>query len=244
MSPPADAVGPLRRLLAAVDRKAATLAADLHPAWIDAAWARLGPRAGDWAARLPPRRHSALLADAYGLAWPPLEAFREPAHRLALLDRDRLLRVLAACALEGRRDSVRRSVGRMVRQLLIEGIGESAYRKVLDSPAPGVQVSGPLDAREAGQDRLAEEGFRILCGQAAWRHPTLLTLVRLSLAPSASADQPADDRPCALATNGVDGTIDRLHEYFPELVWLFGSDMDRALSASRTASSAPATSRS
>jgi len=234
----ASAVESVRRLLDAIDRKSASLAADLHPAWIDAAWARLGPRAGVWAARVPPRRHSALLAKAYSLDWPSLAVFSEPAHRIALLDRSRMLRVLATCALDGRRDSVRRSVGRVVRHLLIEGIGESAYEKVLDSPARGMHVADPLGAFEVGQDRLAVEGFRALCAQAAWRNQSLITVVRLSLAPSALGEHlQVNERPNGSAVKSVDRMIDRLHEYFPELAWLFGSDMDRALSALRTESS-------
>lgn len=228
---------PLRQLLRAVDRKSAAWGTELHPAWVDAAAARLGPRAAAWCASVPARRHAAVLARTYGLAWPDIGEFREPAHRLALLDRTTLLKVLATCALDGRRDSVRRSVGRVVRDLLIEGIGESAYERVLDSPTRGLQAAAPLGATDVSPDRLAADGFRALCAQAAWRHPALITMVRLSLAPGVSADPVATP-----AGRGTDRVIDRLQDYFPELAWLFGSDMDRALSASRTASSGPATS--
>lgn len=228
----------LRRLLRAVDCKSARLVSDLHPEWIDAAWARLGPRASTWAAQILPGRHSVLLARAYGIRWPTLGAFREPVNRIALLDRGQLLRVLAVCALDGRSNSVRRSVGRAVRHLLIEGIGESAYKKVHDSPAPGTQVACPLGPSEVGREQMAADGFRALCAQAAWRDRSLLTLVRLSLAPAATREHllldAPDESPRPVAGNR---TIDRLHDYFPELSWLFGSDMDRALSASTTASS-------
>ncbi|ARN20779.1 type III secretion protein HrpB4 [Piscinibacter gummiphilus] len=229
---------PLRRLLRAIDRKAGAWPTELHPAWVDAAAARLGPRAAAWCARVPPRRHAALLEHTYGLVWPDLAEFREPAHRLALLDRPSLLKVLATCALDGRRDSVRRSVGRVVRDLLIEGIGESAYERVLDGPTRGLQAAEPLGAVEANPERLAADGFRALCSQAAWRHPTLITMVRLCLPPGVSADAV----PAAPSPRGADRVIDRLPDYFPELAWLFGSDMDRALSVSRTGSSAPMTS--
>jgi Bacterial type III secretion protein (HrpB4) len=233
----AEDVESLQRLLQAVDQKSSTLAADLHPAWVDAAWARLGPQAAAWVARVPPRRHSALLAKAYGLIWPPLDVFREPAHRIALLERSELLKVLAACALDRRRDSVRRSVSRVVRNLMIEGIGESAYEKVLDSPVRGMRACDPLGAVEVGQDRLAADGFRALCSQAAWRNRSLITLVRLSLAPSTVGEPlQTDGSPSSTAIKGADRMTDRLHDYFPELAWLFGSNMDRALSASRTAS--------
>lgn len=234
-----DQLTSMRSLLSAIDRKAASLAADLHPAWIDAAWARLGPQAARNAARLPLRRHSALLAQVYDVRWPALTAFREPAHRLALLDRAGLVKVLAACALDGRRDSVRRSVGRVVRELLIEGIGESAYEKVLQGPAPLMQAAEPLIPLDADPERLAVEGFRVLCSQAAWRHPMLITIVRLSLPPAAQGGEShLDGRP----SGATQRMVDRLHEYFPELAWLFGSDMDRALSVSPTGSSGPPTS--
>jgi hypothetical protein len=243
MTRPTATTDLLRCLLRAVDHKAATLSADAHPAWIEATWARLGPHAHGYATRLPPPRHSALLANIYGLAWPALDAFRAPAHRMALLDRTCLLRVLAACGLEGRRDQVRRSVGRIVRRLLIEGVGESAYEKVLDSPMRGIQASRPLNAPEVEQERLAEEGFRALCAQSAWRDASLITVVRLSLAPSALVGPcPIVDRPPSSPLNVADRIVDRLHDYFPELAWLFGSDMDGALSALRTDSSELATS--
>jgi len=228
----ADAMTSIRLLLEAVDHKASTLPDHVHPAWIDAAWARLGPKGTEWAARVPAQRHSALLAKAFGLVWPSLAVFREPGHRIALLDRDSMLRVLAVCALDGRGESVRRSVGRVVRQLLIEGIGENAYEKVLGNQVRGLQPpSNPLGPFEVGQERLAADGFRALCAQAAWRNRSLITLVRLSLPPSARGEHvQVNERPAGSAIKGVDRMIDRLHEYFPELAWLFGSDMDRALS--------------
>lgn len=230
----------LGRLIRAVDRKSARLATDLHPQWIDAAWARLGPSAGTWAARVPSHRHSVLLASAYGIAWPSLAAFREPAHRIALLDRSQVLKVLAVCALDGRGQSVRRSVGRVVRDLLIEGIGENAYEKVRDGPTRGIRPASPLGMSEVGQEQLAADGFRTLCAQSAWRDRSLLTLVRLSLAPPTTRDNLLDDVSFGSSQPiGVDRTIDRLHDYFPELSWLFGSDMDRALSASTTESFEP-----
>ncbi|MGE5864927.1 MAG: type III secretion protein HrpB4 [Rhizobacter sp.] len=229
----------VRRLLQAVDRKALAWPSELHPAWVDAATARLGPQAAAWCARVPRRRHANLLARTYGLDWPALAEFRAPAHRLALLDRATLLKVLATCALDGRRESVRRSVGRLVRDLLIEGIGESAYEKVLDSPVRGLQGAAPLGAVEVNPERLAADGFRALCAQAAWRHPVLINMVRLSLPPGVTADPATPSSAPAPAAGRV---IDRLEDYFPELAWLFGSDMDRALSVSRTASSALATS--
>jgi hypothetical protein len=237
---PVDSV---RRLLGAVDAKAARLASDFHPAWVDAAWARLGPQMAGLTQRVPVRRHSMLLAGAYGIVWPELDAFREPAHRIALLDRSRLMKVLAACAIDARRESVRRSVGRTVRELLIEGIGESAYQQVLDSPLRGIKSADPLAAMEVGQDRLAVDGFKALCAQGAWRDQTLISIVRLSLQPAAFGDPGQGDERSRVSTGrGVDRTVDRLHHYFPELAWLFGSDMDRALSASKTASSVAQTS--
>jgi len=234
-----DELSAMRSLLSAIDRTRTSMGGRTLRQWLRTPWARLGPQAVRGAARLPLRRHSALLARVYDLRWPALTAFREPAHRLSLLDRASLVKVLAACALDGRRDSVRRSVGRVVRELLIEGIGESAFEKVLQGPAPLMRAVEPMGATDADPERLAVEGFRLLCAQAAWRHPMLITIVRLSLPPAAQAGEPqSEGRP----NGATQRMVDRLHEYFPELAWLFGSDMDRALSVSPTGSSALPTS--
>jgi hypothetical protein len=223
----------LQRLLQAADAKAADVAELCHPAWVDAAWRHLGLDAGQ-ARRVPQRRHAALLAEVYGLGWPALADLQTPAHRLALLGRRQIVRVLAIFTLHARRDSVRRSIGRDVRRLLVEGIGEPAYQHLLNGQAQALPSIQPLAAHELDLERLAAAGYRALCTQGAWRCRKSLAITRLSLAPTAldGAGDPAGTKTRIRSTgSGADGVFDRLPDYFPEHAWLFGSDMGRALSA-------------
>lgn len=233
MSGAAAPVALLQRLLQAADAKAADLAAHFHPAWIEAAWRHVGAAAARHAQRVAPSRRAALLAQVYGLQWPLLADLRLPAHRLALLSRPQILRVLAACALHGQRDSVRRSIARDVRSRVIQHIGEPAYRQLLASPAQGATATRPLGAPELDLDRLAGAGYHALCAQGAWQCRSALALTRMSLAPAA-LEVPQEVRPGhAPPPAGMDThtVLARLPDYFPEHTWLFGSDMDRALSA-------------
>ncbi|SFQ04423.1 type III secretion protein HrpB4 [Variovorax sp. 770b2] len=222
----------LARLLQAVDRKAASWQVDLHPAWVDKAFGHLGDQAAASSARLPPGRQAALLEAIFGLAWPSLAEFRDPVHRLVLLDRDSLLKVLAVFALDTRRESIRRSVGRAVRKLLIDGVGESAYEKLTSTTMRGLQVSNPLAVPDVAQERLAAEGFRLMRDEGVWHHPVLTRMARLSL-PLTLPEAPLrlDGAAPEPASRSIVRVIEGLPQYFPELEWLFGSDMDRALSA-------------
>lgn len=221
----------LRRLLQAADAKAADLASHLHPDWVKAAWQHAGALAARQARRVPPQRQSALLAQIYGLRWPALADLQAPAHRLALLSRAPLLRVLATCALYPRRERVRRSIGRDVRHALLDAIGETAYRQLLDSPAPGLANPQPLSARDLDPERLAAAGYRALCAQGAWTCRSALALTRMSLAPDVLDNAGAAPSSTSRDAGGADAALQRLPDFFPELAWLFGSDMDRALSA-------------
>jgi hypothetical protein len=228
----ATPVALLQRLLRAADAKAAHLAAHVHPAWIEAAWRHVGAPAARHAQRVAPSRRATLLAEVYGLQWPTLADLRHPAHRLALLARPQILRVLAACALHGQRDSVRRSIARDVRSRVIQHIGEPAYQQLLASPAQGAAAITPLSALELDLDRLAAAGYHALCTQGAWQCRSALALTRMSLAPAA-LEAGQGRTPPAAAPAGMDAhtVLTRLPDYFPEHTWLFGSDMDRALSA-------------
>src|SRR4051812_7791813 len=95
---PVDCV---RRLMAAARRKSVQLALELHPAWKQGCWHRIGVDAA--AVARSPERWSATLAAFYKLQWPPIDRFQLRAHRIAVLPRAELLRVLAAVALHGER---------------------------------------------------------------------------------------------------------------------------------------------
>jgi hypothetical protein len=226
---PVNRVGLVRRLLAAALAKSADVPAQLHPAWVQMAWQRVGiaPPSGAGAARC-----SAALATVYGLQWTSLSRFHHLPHRIALLPRAELMRVLAAVALHLDRERVRHSIGRGLRAAVIERIGDVAYAGVLASASDGAtRTAGGLTMAELEPDLLAARGYAALSDLGHWRSKSALAWVRLALAPAATASQTQrvvaheSDTACALQ---------RLPLYFPEHAWLFGLPMDRALSASTT----------
>jgi hypothetical protein len=236
MSPSAatDAADLLRRLLRQADTKAADLVLHLHPDWVAAAWQHAGPAAARQAPRVPRPRQSALLAQVYGLQWPALADLHPAAHRLALVERPQIVRALATAALFARRERVRRSIGRDVRRVLVDCVGDTAYRQMLGSPAQGPGCNQqPLAVTDLDPDRLAVAGYRALCAQGAWTCRRALAITRLTLAPAAldSAQQHAHRTSRSAEAADAMGVLHRLPDFFPELAWLFGSDMDRALSA-------------
>ncbi len=223
---PVDGVGLVRRLLRAALAKSADVPAQLHPAWVEAAWRRVG--------MAPPARTvpggSAALAAVYGLQWTSLSRFVHQPDRIALLARPELLRVLAAVALHLERDRVRHSIGRGLRAAVIERIGEVAYAGILAAAADGsAPAAGGLAMSELDPDLLATRGFEALSGNGHWHSRSALAWVRFALAPAAAAPARVT-RPSDSA-----GALQRLSLYFPEHAWLFGLPMDRALSASTKA---------
>lgn len=221
-----DGVALVRRLLRAALAKSADVHAQLDPAWIEAAWRRVGIA--------PPERamanHAAALAEVYGLRWPSLSSFAHAPDRIALLPRPELLRVLAAVALHLERHRVRHSIGRGLRGAVIERVGAVAYAGILAAADDGsARPAGALAMAELDAGVLAARGFAAIREHGQWRSPGTLAWVRLALAPSIA--------PLASATGAVDvaGALQRLSLYFPEHAWLFGLPMDRALSASTKA---------
>jgi len=222
-----DASSCIRQLLEALRRKSADLAADLHPAWLEQGLHRLGLPRDQAMARSP--RCAGALAAFFRVEWPPLDRFALPAHRLALLPRHDMLRVLGAIELHTQRDRVRLSIGGGLRAMLIERLGEGAYRSLVDSPSLRRSASGPLSAAELDADRLAWRGLDRLASCGAWRSRRLLRRARLALEPQG---KPA----CGVPEGATPPEIlHHLSSYFPEHAWLFGSPMDLALSASTTA---------
>jgi hypothetical protein len=223
-----DASSCIRQLLDALRRRSADLAADLHPAWREQGLRRLGLPRDPATARSP--KCTGALAAFFGLEWPPLDRFALPAHRLALLPRHDMLRVLGAIELHAQRDRVRLSIGGGLRAMLIERLGEDAYRALVDAPSLRRSPSGPLSAAELDADRLASRGLDRLAGTGAWRSRRLLRRARLAL-------EPARAKPGRSAAGGTaqPEILQHLSSYFPEHAWLFGSPMDLALSASTTA---------
>ena len=221
----------LAELLDAVRRRSADLADDLHPAWLDQGLLRLGLSPGS--ATMGSAKCGAALAALYGLQWPSLDRFRARAHRVTLLPRREMLRVLAAVALHAERDRVRLSIGAGLRALLVDRVGEGAYLKLLESPSLRAGLLEPLSAAEIDADRLAWRGLGHLRSAGAWSSRSLLQRVRLALEPSHAATAP--EAPEATGGRTQPEIVASLSSYFPEHAWLFGSPMDLALSASTTA---------
>lgn len=221
-----DGVALVRRLLRAALAKSADVSAQLDPAWVDAAWRRVGIA--------PPARavagSSAALADVYGLCWPSLAGFVHQPDRIALLPLPELLRVLAAVALHLDKDRVRHSIGRGLRGAVIERVGAVAYAGILAAAANGsARPAGALAMSELDLGVLAARGFAALREHGHWRSPGTLAWVRLALAPALTVPAPAT------RASDVAGALQRLSLYFPEHAWLFGLPMDRALSVSTKA---------
>jgi len=227
---PVDGVGLVRRLLGAALAKSADVPAQLHPAWVQMAWQRVGVAAPD-AAAAP--ACSQALAALYHLEWTSLARFRHMPHRIALLPRDELLRVLAAVALHLDRDRVRHSIGRGLRAAMIARVGDVAYAGIVAASGDGARrPPGGLSMSDLETEALAARGFAALHAQGQWRSDRLLAWVRMALAPAPPRAAPA---PTSARATDTASALQRLSLYFPEHAWLFGLPMDRALSASTTA---------
>lgn len=232
----AEPVPLLRHLLATARAKSADIAAQLHPAWVQAAWQRVGFETPPPAAA--GERGASALGAVYGLRWASLASFQHRAHRIALLPREQVLRVLGAAALHAERERVRRCIGRGARQAVIERIGEAAYNELLAAPRTNDHATaGALSAAELEPERLAAAGYARLSERREWHCKHTLAWVRLALAPGSTQAEPAfasaSTSSSAAASNPPpgDSMMARLPHYFPEHAWLFGSPMDRALSA-------------
>jgi Bacterial type III secretion protein (HrpB4) len=218
----------IRRLLADASAKSRDLSISLHPAWVQRGLRRIGLDPSIAASR--PQRWSAALAALYGLHWPGLDRFVAPAHRIALLPRDELRRVLAAVALHAERQRVRLCIGRDARAALLQRLGTPAYEQLLQAPPLKAGAAGPLSAAELDADRLVATGIARLVAGRQWHDERLLRWLRLAIAPDH-----ANALPRAPAGADLQDLLTRLPSCFPEHAWLFGSITDRALSASMTA---------
>jgi Bacterial type III secretion protein (HrpB4) len=220
----------LQRLLGSAQHKSAQLATQVHRGWLEAALPEDYP---DGALRAfcdrATTRTALLLAEAYAVRWPSLTSLRRRAHRIALLAREPLLRALAAAAFHGRSGDVRRCVGRQARHALVELVGEPAYAALLQTPDAGGAVRA-IEAADLQRDACAAKGYQLLQerGLLSCRDASLIT--RLSLPPGAVREAAAQpDTPISQVQ--LSGLFDRFDAFFPEQAWMFGSDMDRALSA-------------
>ncbi len=218
----------LRLLFAATDAKSARLIHHIHPAWVQAAL----PGKATWATEQANARISVLLGEAYRVRWPSLDSLRTKAHRLALLGGPQILQILATVWLYLRRAAMRRCVDREVRSSFRAMTGEPAYEALLQAPL-SAQALAESDLGNLGSlsaEQVAAAGYAALHASGFWTCKDASVIARLSLSPDA-LDW------LDVATDGtrqrgeIAAFLERLPHFFPEQSWMFGSDMDRALSA-------------
>ncbi len=229
----------LERLFADVADKSARLAINIDHAWVDRACRGLvGLAAGPRDAHADRLVSSALQA-VYGVRWPSLGALVQRVHRLAVLPLVEVLRVLQAVALYERRGDVRRCIGRSARVGLIDRVGQPAFDAIVAMPGADASAPGEIGLAVTPPAVLARGGFEALAAHGAWACPDSERLVALCLPPESPEAPDATDAAPAPAnrapfTPDFHGLIQRLDLLFPEHAWLFGCDMDKALSASPT----------
>lgn len=220
----------LQRLLGAAQHKSAHLTTQVHRGWLEAALPEHYPESDRLAfCERSTTRTALLLSQAYAMRWPSLTSLRQRAHRLSLLAREPLLRALATARFYGRSGDVRRCVERQARHALTSLVGEPAYAALLQTPDAGGLVRA-INTADLSPDACAARGYQLLQahGLLVCRDAALIT--RLSLAPGAmreTTDQSGSPKPPA----NLNTFFDRFDAFFPEDAWMFGSDMDRALSA-------------
>ena len=230
----------LERLFAGVADKSARLVFNIDHAWVDRACRGLfGVAAGPRDAHADRLVSSALQA-VYGVRWPSLGALVQRVHRLAVLPLVEVLRVLQAVALYERRGDVRRCIGRSARVGLIDRVGQPAFDAIMATPGADASAPGEIGLAVTSPAVLARGGFQALAVHGAWACPDSERLVALCLPPDSRDEHVAAGAPLAPAsrepfTADLHGLIQRLDLLFPEHAWLFGCDMDKALSASLTA---------
>lgn len=222
-----EAVLLVRSLLSAARAKSAALTDQLHPAWLQAAWERVGLPGTPAQSEAAARRTAPLLANVYGLRFDSIGQFAHRAHRIAVLPRSEMIRVLSAIALHADRERVRRSIGRGVRASIVGLIGEAAYAALLEAPPFKGAVTVALNFDALQPDQLASQGYAALRAQRAWHSKQILAWVRMALPPDGAEKNTARSS----ASIDTDPVLDRLPTFFPEHSWLFGSPMDRALLA-------------
>jgi hypothetical protein len=220
----------LARLVTAANDKAASLPTQLHVGWISAALPEgVPPVALQSANAVATQCATRLLARAYEVRWPTFVSMRQPANRIALLMRETLLQVLAAAAFYGRSGDVRRGVQRHTRRALAALLGQRAFEALLRTPDTAREVR-PIVGRDLEPDRCAAAGYHVLRAQGLLTCRDACLIARLSLLPG-SISRSTRYATAAPAVPFVADLFNRFDDFFPEHAWMFGSDMNLALSA-------------
>jgi Bacterial type III secretion protein (HrpB4) len=220
----------LHRICTSLDQKSIRFVAQVDPGWLAMLHPQWFSLSEDEAARRQMSRVSQALFKLYGLQWPSLAEFKRRIHRMVLLDRPAILQVFALAALYVRRAQVRRCIGRQARNAFVAVVGAPAYQALLEGDEPVGATTTPMASTDIQLDSLAVAGYRAMCSNGLWDSRRALALARLSLAPGHLDGDTQLPNPSRRRRGELDGFEERLPEYLPELAWLFGSKMDRALS--------------
>jgi hypothetical protein len=225
----------LAPLLLAYQERLLRLAEDTDASWLRRLEREEGlppvPSAGTLA------RRSALLRVRLRMAPVAPDSFTPPAHRLAVLDKPALLRVLAARALFAHRAALGLCVdGTVLGQLrtlvgtaALSGLRGAGFGDQAGGLADEVAGAAPLPAH-ADLLAWAVEGYGHFERDAVWRESGLRRLIRLALpaaaaeAMEAAATAARAATPATPATRATDSDalLALLPTLFPELTWLFG----------------------
>lgn len=176
------------------------------------------------------------------LAPVPADAFLSAGNRVATLAAHSLKPILAARALYGCRDAIRRCIDRQTKRALSLSIGPTAFA-ALQERALTATTGQPLPD-DLAVDTLARRGWALMLEDGACTNATLRRIVELSLELSAGGDiwqnvlaasrntslqagEVIADRvkPGTNATNATNATDEFLSIagiLFPEFQWLFG----------------------
>lgn len=154
---------------------------------------------------------------ALGVGQVGLPTLLSRGHRLAVLDKDDLQRVLAARMLIGRRAALARCIDGAYLAGLAGLLGEAALTALTQREHWAPDASGPLPALDLAQ--LAEAGLHALIADGTVSDPSLAQLMRLTIGMQAplppGAGTPSDGTP-------AESFMAALPVLFPELAWLFG----------------------
>ncbi|GAB3086265.1 type III secretion protein HrpB4 [Bordetella muralis] len=218
---------PLRALLQAIRHKSAHLVEHMDSSWLERARLELGLEM----ARLETTMLSRMLRQVYRLNWPDPGAFSVLAHRIVLLPKAEIHRMLAVAALWTQRDRVRLCIANPQRGALVERIGQSAYARLLACPSLPQAHRGPLSLDEIRSQGLILLGARHWVDNiTGWHSQDLLDWLSLAIPPADAPDTHIQ------VHEGIRLMLDDIPALFPEHEWLFGDSMTRSLSISAMAS--------
>ena len=171
-----------------------------------------------------------MLRTAWAVNWPGLSALANRLNRTALLPRQATLMWLCTAALFLRRRDVRRCVGRVQRQAFVDMVGAHVLEAIVATPESALAIpdAPPLEGQTL--DGLASWAFLTLSEHGAWSSERARRLIGLCLPPDGALACDSTRR-TRLQPLPLGAFSDQLPHYFPDYSWLFGSNMDRALSA-------------